>query len=217
VANEMDDEERGAALMSAITTEHFVQQTAISTAINEGASRASIYVFSLSSSLVAMGFASQSREAFMPFIGTILPAVFLLGVFTILRLVDIAAENMRAEIEIARIRAYYRTLNAEAKVHFAAERGRWPERNEPSLRIGPLIGYLTTAAIMIAFVNAIVAGAGTTLLAHQLLGIGVSAALSMGAALATVLLVIFFFYQRFRINDLVREWEGPGEARRKAS
>jgi hypothetical protein len=37
----MDDKERRSAFGSAMTTEHFVLRTAISTTINEGASRAS--------------------------------------------------------------------------------------------------------------------------------------------------------------------------------
>src|SRR5579862_1343713 len=200
----MDEQERRSAFVSAITTDHFVLQTAISTTINEGASRASIYVFSLSSSLVAMGFAAQSPAAFLPFVGTVLPALFLLGVFTVLRLVDIAAENMQAHIGIARIRGYYRTLTSDAKVHFAANRGRWPEGNtEPSLRIGPPIGYLTTAASMVACINAIVAGAGVTLLVHQLLGRDVPVALLIGTVCAAILLTLFFMYQRYRITDLV--------------
>jgi hypothetical protein len=202
--DEMDEKERRSAFVAAMTTEHFVLQTAIATTINEGASRASIYVFSLSSSLVAMGFAAQSPTAFMPFVGTVLPALFLLGVFTVLRLVDIAAENMQAHIGIARIRGYYRTLTSDANVHFAANRGRWPEGNtEPALRIGPPIGYLTTAASMIACINAIVAGAGVTLLVHLLLGRGVTVALLIGTACAAILLTLFFFYQRYRITDLV--------------
>jgi hypothetical protein len=171
---------------------------------NEGASRASIYVFSLSSSLVAMGFAAQSPTAFMPFVGTVLPALFLLGVFTVLRLVDIAAENMQAHIGIARIRGYYRTLTSDAKVHFAADRGRWPEGNtEPALRIGPSIGYLTSGASMIACINAIVAGAGVTLLVRQLLGRDVAVALLIGTTCAATFLTLFFIYQRYRITDLV--------------
>jgi len=48
--------ERQAAFMSALVTEHFVLQTAASATVTEAASRTSLYVFSLSSSLVAMGF-----------------------------------------------------------------------------------------------------------------------------------------------------------------
>ena len=51
--------ERQTAFMSALVTEHFVLQTAASATVTEAASRTSLYVFSLSSSLVAMGFVSQ--------------------------------------------------------------------------------------------------------------------------------------------------------------
>jgi hypothetical protein len=209
MTEKMDEKERRAAFVSAITTEHFVLQTAMSTVVNEGASRSSIYIFSLSSSLVAMGFAAQSHDAFMPFIATILPAIFLLGVFTVLRLVDIAAESMQLYIGIAHVRGYYRTLGAEAEIIFSAGRGRWPEaKTEPSLRIAPLFGYLTTVAIMIAFINAIVAGAGTTLLTHQVFGRTILISLLFGIFCATVLLILFYFYQRQRISELAMEWDG---------
>src|SRR5438552_14974922 len=89
----MDEKERRSAFLSALTTEHFVLQTAASATVSESAARASIYILSLSSTLVAMGFASQSGEAFGPFIGSVLPAVFLLGLFTVVRLVDVTLEH----------------------------------------------------------------------------------------------------------------------------
>ena len=200
-----DDNERRSAFMSALTTEHFVMQTVIGVTINESGSRASIYVFALSSSLVAMGFVAQSPDALVPFVATVLPALFVLGILTILRMVDIAAENMQAYIAIARIRAYYRTINAEAEEYFAADRGRWPEaaKNAPSLRIGPLIGYLTTGAIMIAAINAMVGAAGVSLLVQHLLAVALVPALIIGAVCAAIFLVLFYIYQRRRISELV--------------
>jgi hypothetical protein len=55
----------------------------------------SLYLFSLSSSLVALGFASRSPELFMPFVAIVLPAVFILGVFTAARLVDSNLEGIQ--------------------------------------------------------------------------------------------------------------------------
>ena len=145
-------------------------QTATSSTISEAAARSSLYVFSLSSSLVAMGFTSQSPEVFMPFAAAVLPAVFLLGVFSVVRLVDIALENMQYLAGIARIRRYYRALSPEAAWYFAADTGRWPEaRSVPALRLGPFIAFLGTSASMIAFINSIVAGAAVTLLTNALL------------------------------------------------
>ena len=109
---------RQTAFMSALVTEHFVLQTAASATVTEAASRTSLYVFSLSSSLVAMGFVSQFPETFRLFAAAILPALFILGLFTTVRLVDTGIENQHFLRGFARIRGYYRTLTPEAAVYF---------------------------------------------------------------------------------------------------
>jgi hypothetical protein len=215
VSDEKNAREPNPALMSAITTEHFVMQAAIGTTISEAGSRATIYVMALSSSLVAMGFAANSTLAFLPFVATVLPVIFLLGVLTTLRMVDIAVENMQAHIAIARIRSFYRTLGPQAEAYFAAERGRWPEgRAEPALRIGALAGYLTTAAMMIATVNAMVAGAGIILMSRWM-GIGIVGALTIGIAVAIALFALFFVYQQWRIRELAPSYDGSPPTRRE--
>src|SRR5262249_56313038 len=126
----MDDKERQSAFLSALTTEHFVLQTASSATVSESAARASIYILSLSSALVAIGFVSQSREAFEVFMAAVLPALFLLGLFTVIRLVDVSGEYMRCLGGIARIRSYYSTLTPEAIEYFGPEHGP-PPRPSP--------------------------------------------------------------------------------------
>ncbi|HZS09190.1 MAG TPA: hypothetical protein VFD58_30425 [Blastocatellia bacterium] len=215
----MDEKERQSAFMSALVTEHFVLQTAANATVSEAGARASLYIFSLSSSLVAMGFVSRSREVFMPFVATVLPALFLLGVFTVIRLVDNAIENRQCLIGIARIRSYYRTLTPEAAVYFAAREGRWPETlSTPALRLGLLVAFITTMASMVAFVNSIVAGAGVTLLAGDLLGGDRnSLALLLGVTAAVVLMAAFLAYQRwrYRISEPAESPEGHWEADRR--
>jgi len=197
-----DTKKPDAALLSAMTTEHFVMQTVIGTTASESMSRATVYIMALSSSMLALGFAADNKAAFDPFLACLLPALFLLGIFTVLRMVDVATESMQAYIAIARIRAFYRTLGPEAANHFAAEYGRWPEGNYvPGLRIGRLAGYMTSAAMMIAVLNAMVAGAGITFLALWL-GTELVSALIAGAAAALAFLVLFFLYQRWRIHEL---------------
>src|SRR6186997_755765 len=146
----MNDSESRSAFITALTTEHFVLQTAASATVSEAAARSSLYVFSLSSSLVAIGFASRSREVFVPFAAIVLPSIFVLGILTVIRLVDTALENMRYLAGIARIRRYYRTLSPDAAVYFAARHGRWPEgRSDPSLRLGPVMAFFSTSASII--------------------------------------------------------------------
>src|SRR4051794_7464106 len=148
----MDEKQPPSAFISALTTEHFVLQGALSANTSEVGTRASLYLFSLSSSLVALGFASRSPELFVPFVSIVLPALFILGLFTAVRLVDSNLEGILFLNEIARIRQYYRRLGPEAVEYFSPESGRWPEnKGWPPLRMGPLVGYITTTASLVAF------------------------------------------------------------------
>jgi hypothetical protein len=190
-----------AALLSALTTEHFVLQTAYTSTVTEAAARSTLYVMALSSSLVAMGFLSQSRELFQPFAATVLPVVFLLGLFTVVRLVDTGLESMQYLTGIARIRGFYRTLGEEAARHFTPEQGRWPETESPATRLGPLSAFLGTTASMIAVINSAVAGTAACLLLQMFSPTwpkwpGIAA----GAILALALTVAFLIYQRWRFS-----------------
>jgi len=137
----MDEKSERAALLSALTTEHFVLQTANNSTYSEASARSTLYVMVLSSSLVAMGFVAGSTDLLVPFATISLPAVFLLGIFTIVRLVESALESMQYLTGIARIRGYYRTLGSEAARHFAPEYGRWPEMEPPALRFGSALAF----------------------------------------------------------------------------
>ena len=198
----MDEATRQSTLMTALTTEHFVLQTAASSTISEASARSSLYVLSLSSSLVAFGFMAQSREGFTPFVASVIPAVFLLGVFTTIRLVDTSLEYMQYLSGIARIRGYYRSLGPEAAPYFSAETGRWPEgRSVPALQLGPLLAFLGTTASMIAVTNNVLAGAGVALLARSLLDRSRAwLAFPLGIAAAVLLTVVFLAYQRWRFS-----------------
>ena len=75
--SEMDDKERRLAVASALATEHFVLQTAMSTTVTEGGSRASIYIFALSSSLSGAGVFPRSRpKPSCPLSGLFCPLYF---------------------------------------------------------------------------------------------------------------------------------------------
>jgi hypothetical protein len=199
----MDDTQGQSALMSALVTEHFVLQTAASATVTEAAARTSLYVLALSSALVAIGVSSRSPELFVPFAAVVLAGAFLLGLFTVVRLVDTGLEYLQCLAGIARIRGYYRTLTPEAAQFFSAETGRWPEaRSFPSLRFGSTVASLTTAASMIAFINGIVAGAGIALVAgHVRAAAHVGFRLLLGVATAVAFIAVFLAYQRWRFDN----------------
>ncbi|HEV2929104.1 MAG TPA: hypothetical protein VGW74_10470 [Propionibacteriaceae bacterium] len=78
--------------LSALTTEQFNLQTARMGTIAEANGRSTLYVGALSSTVIAIAFVGQASElgdAFYLFALALLPPVFLLGVFSYLRLVQL--------------------------------------------------------------------------------------------------------------------------------
>ena len=207
----MAQQEPSSAFVSALTTEHYVLQSAVTGNTSEVGTRASLYLFSLSSTLVAVGFVSRSPELFVPFVAIVLPAVFILGLFTAVRLVDSNLEGILYLNGIARIRRYYRTLGGDADEVFSREFGRWPENHSwPALRLGPSIGLITTTASMIAFLNSVVAGVGLAMLVGEVVGEHRRLVLSLvGAGVALALMALFYWYQKWRFDSTTVDWEQP--------
>jgi hypothetical protein len=198
----MAEQSERSGLLSALTTEHFVLQTANNSTYAEASARSTLYVMALSSSLVAMGFVAGSTDLLVPFAAISLPAVFLLGIFTVIRLVETALDSMQCLTGIARIRGYYRTLGPEAARHFAPEYGRWPEAEPPALRFGSVLAFFGTTASMIAVINNVVAGVGMALLTRFLRPSAPSwVDAVVGTASALVLTWLFYAYQRWRFAD----------------
>jgi hypothetical protein len=109
------------ARLTALTTEHFTLQGARSQTVGESAARSSLYMFSVSSTLIALGFVSQVSEGgeiFQLFALTVLPTLFFLGVFTFVRLVQSSIEDVYYGRAINRIRAYYLQLAGEDARYF---------------------------------------------------------------------------------------------------
>ena len=204
MSNDHSEHERleRSALLSALTTEHFVLQTANNSTYSEASARSTLYVMVLSSTLIATGFVAGSSDVLIPFAAIVLPAVFVLGMFTVVRLVETALDSMHCLDGIARIRAYYRTLGPEAERHFSAESGRWPEVEDAALRFGPGLAFLGTTASMIAVINNAVAGVALALLVRFLRPSAPTwVDIAAGIAGALVLTWLFYLYQRWRFND----------------
>src|SRR5687768_8440098 len=100
-------------LLTALSTEHFTLQGARQQTMSESSARASIYVFSVSSALVALGFIAQISsvgDVFNAFALPVLPTLYLLGVVTFVRLAECGAEDFRYGMAVNRIRHYYKEL-----------------------------------------------------------------------------------------------------------
>lgn len=195
----MDEQARESAFMSALVTEHFALQSAASTTVSEAASRASLYLLSLSSTLVAIGFTAQVPDVFGPFVATVLPGVFILGLFTVVRLVDTTVENNQNLRAIAYIRRYYRGLTPEAAGFFAAWQDTDDEAAEALAMLGTRARWATvwfTMASMVAIINSLVGGVGAALLVAELADRSADVlAIGIGAATTATLLAVTYRYQ----------------------
>jgi hypothetical protein len=171
--------------LSALTTEQFNLQTARMGTIAEANGRTTLYLGTLSSAVIAIAFigqANQLGDAFYLFALTLLPTVFLLGVFSYLRLVQTSIEDLVYAVGSLRIRQYFLGLDPAAVPFFPPTDPQGIAKLE---RIGVLTGgptqLLLTAASMVAGINAIVGGVTVALAVRGLLQVSVPAGGGGGA------------------------------------
>lgn len=191
-----------AAFLSALLTEHFVLQSVRGVTVSESSTRASIYLMTLSSALVAYGFLARSTYA-AGYLAVVVPVVTLLGVFTYVRLVQTSLEDVAALEAIQRIRRWYGGLLPGAETYFPVPRG--PRAPNEMLDIGrraSWTGVFFTLSSAIGAVNSIVAGAGVALLLSAVAP--TVTAISTGIAGASVLAVLHGLYQERRYARLLR-------------
>lgn len=154
-------------LLTALTTEHFTLQGARAQTVSESTSRAALYIMAVSSTLIALGFIAQSSEAgdlFNVFSLVVLPTLYLIGLFTFLRMSESAEEDLLYGRAINRIRHHYVELAGdEARLFMMSayddtpgvmwNMGLRPTRSQPYL----------TAGFMIAVVNSVIGGSAVAL------------------------------------------------------
>jgi len=99
-----------ASAVSFITTEHFTLQGARAATITESTARASMFLLSVSSGLVALGLVATATgigDAFFTFALVLLPTLAFVGLVTFDRTLQSGTEDLGYARRIARLRAYY--------------------------------------------------------------------------------------------------------------
>jgi hypothetical protein len=154
-------------LLSALTTEHFTLQGARSQTVSESSSRAALYISAVSSTLVALGFIGQISslgDSFNVFALTALPTLYVLGIFTFVRLVESTVEDILYGRAINRIRHYYLELAGkdarlfmfsahDDAVGVLANMGLRPSRGQTYF----------TVSMMVAAINSVVGGSAVAI------------------------------------------------------
>jgi hypothetical protein len=176
-------------LLTALTTEHFTLQGARAATTSESAARSSLFLGSVSSALVALGFlasvAGGSSPLFRTFALTVLPTLCFLGVVTFIRLVELGTEDMLYGRAINRIRNHYLALAGdEARLFMmGANDDALGVLRNMGLRPRRIQLYLTNS-FAIAIVTAVLAGSVIAMAVGVATGAPLGVAVGIGAASA---------------------------------
>jgi hypothetical protein len=179
-------------LLTTLTTEHFTLQGARSQTVSESASRASLYLFSVSSTLVALGFIGQIStigDAFKVFALTVLPTLYALGLFTFVRLVQSVNEDFQYARAINRIRHHYLDL-AGNKAHLflmSAHDDAIGVLANMGIKPSAWQAYFT-APSMVAVINSVVGGSAVAIAVGAIADppLGLAAGIGGGVAIASL-------------------------------
>ena len=188
-------------LLTALTTEHFTLQGARAATTSESAARSSLFLGSVSSALVALGFLASvsggDSALFRTFALTALPTLCFLGVVTYVRLVELGTEDILYGRAINRIRNHYLELaGPEARLFMMrANDDALGVLTNMGLRASPLQLYLTNS-FAIGVVTAVLGGSAVALAIGALTGAPLGVDVPVGAVVAVATLPALMRYSR---------------------
>jgi hypothetical protein len=191
-------------LLTALTTEHFTLAGARGATTSESAARSSLFLGSVSSALVALGFIASvsggSSALFRMFALTVLPTLCFLGLVTFARLLELGTEDFLYGRAINRIRSHYLELAGEDARLFMlrAHDDAYGVLENMGLRPGGYQLFLTNA-FAIGVVTAVLAGATLGLAIGVATGVplGVDIVVGALAAAATIVGLLRFMNHRY--------------------
>jgi hypothetical protein len=194
------------ALLTMLTTEHFTLQGARSQTVSESGARSALYLGSVSSTLIALGFVSQVSEGgdvFQLFSLGALPTLFFLGIFTFVRLVESSVEDIGYGRAINRIRHYYLELAGDESRYFMLSGYDDAPGVLANMSIAPGSRWqlFFTTASAIGVVNSIVGGSAIAILLGVTLDLPLGVAAAAGFAFAALSLRAHVRYDRVRHEE----------------
>jgi hypothetical protein len=200
----MADEVDRQALLTMLTTEHFSLQGSRGSTIAESSARAAMYLGSLSASLVSLGFVAQisaTGDTFRVFALVVLPTLFVLGVFTFVRLVESTIEDLFYGRAINRIRSYYHQLAGPEARYFMLLPYDDVAGVIRNMALAPSKRQLyLTSSTAIAVVNSVVGGAALAIACWVAFDASLGAAAVVGATFALLSVVVHIRWTRRRLE-----------------
>jgi hypothetical protein len=186
--------------LTILTTEHYTLQMVRTATITDASSRAGHLLTTISASMIALGFVAQvvSPQVLLTLTLVICVGLFLVGLATLFRTVELTIEDVQAGLGINRIRHVYGDLEPSTKDVFVrqvhddtagveADAGQtgWRKARRPRL-IGTALGV----SGLVNLVNGLVAGAIAGA-AAGLLNAGLTWSVVLGAVVAVTVISVF--------------------------
>jgi F0F1-type ATP synthase assembly protein I len=184
-----------------LSTEHWSLLATRSLAWSESFSRASWFVTVVSATMVALALVAQNTDfgvGFQIFALLVIPLLVVIGVATVIRLVQLNGEDVELVIGMNRLRRGYLDIAPELEEYFITGHrediaGIMRTYGTRRTRI-PATQYVSSIALLVSVIVAVLVGALAGLIADAF-GAGLTVAVIVGtvagvAALATVVLMI---------------------------
>jgi hypothetical protein len=187
------------SILAFMTTEHFTLQTARAAANAEISSRLQLFVTSLSGTIVTLALAAQLSglgPVFHTFALILLPTLYLLGVMTLLRILQASNEWRIYGQGMARIRHYFVELSPQISPYLVmpSTDDPWANLGAVGIRTAWWQGLLTAGALIVGL-DSIVGGSLIGLLV-KIVTPGAGIPLVCGVVGFVVSLVVLYEAQR---------------------
>lgn len=192
-------EDKNAAL-TILTTEHYTLQMVRTATITDATGRAGHLLTTISASMIALGFVAQvvPLKVLLTLMLVIFTGLFLIGLATLFRTVELTIEDVQAGLGINRIRHIYGDLEPSTRQAFVrqvhddtagveADAGQtgWRKARRPRL-IGTALGVSGLVNLVNGLVAGVIAGA-----AAGLLDAGLTWSIVIGLVVAVAVIAAF--------------------------
>jgi len=166
------DEQSGRTL-TILTTEHYNLQSARAASISETSARTALFLSTVSSGLVALGFVAQvlRGEGLYVFGLVLFPTLLFLGLVTFERVLQSSIQDIVSARGINRIRHFYAEIDPHAASYFilSTHDDQAGTMADMGIRPSPWQSFVTLAG-MVAVIDGVIAGAFAGLLVSLLEG-----------------------------------------------
>jgi hypothetical protein len=193
------DSKNQSSVIAMMTTEHYNLQSGRAMAISESNGRASLFLSTVSTALVALAFVAQIAHLsteFYVFALILLPSLFFIGLVTFERTVQVAIEDITYARGINRIRHLYTEIAPQIAEYFVLS--YYDDEMSVYGSEGAKLSwwqFFLTMSGMVAVINSVLAATFVGLLVYRFLALPLLFSTFVGLVGFVVVVVLFLRYQ----------------------